>query len=294
MISKLSMAIAAAVAGVAFSSSALAQKAYPTAEAAADALVAAVTKNDEAALKTVLGADFRKFIPPKSVDRKDVDAFLAEYAKKRSIVPDGADKAALAVGDEGWTLPVPLVKTASGWKFDVKAGVDEMRTRRIGRNELATIQAAFAYFDAQKDYARVDRNGDGVLEYAQRFISSPGKKDGLYWADPTGNDESPLGPLFGGARQGEGYHGYYYRILTGQGKDAPGGAYSYVVNGKMRNGFALVAWPIVYGDTGVMTFMISHDGQLFQKDLGHETDAAARAITRFNPDSSWTKVPPPS
>jgi hypothetical protein len=242
----------------------------------------------------VLGADFRKFIPPKSVDRKDVDTFLADYAKKHAIVTEGTDKAMLTVGDTGWTLPVPLVKTGPGWHFDVKAGADEMQTRRIGRNELATIQATFAYFDAQKEYASVDRDKNNVLEYAKKIVSSPGKHDGLYWPDPTGKDPSPLGPIYGGPKQGEGYHGYYFRILTGQGKDAPGGAYSYLIKDQMRSGFGLIAWPIKYGDTGVMTFIISHDGQLYQKDLGPDTPGAASAIKLFNPDSSWTKVPVPS
>ncbi len=271
----------------------LAQQAYPTPEAAADALVDAIARSDDAALRTVLGTDWKRFIPSVDVDQDDVYAFLAAWAKQRKIVPASAGKAMLAVGDQGWTLPIPIVKDAGGWSFDTRAGADEMRTRRIGRNELATMQAALAYFDAQREYALKDRNGDGVLEYAQKFFSTPGKRDGLYWPDLSGKDESPLGPLYGGQKAGEGYHGYYYRILRGQGKDAPGGAYDYVIGGRMRAGFALVAWPIRYGDTGVMSFIVSHDGAVYEKDLGPDTDAVARAMTRFNPDSGWQKVTVP-
>lgn len=275
------------------SPAALAQQVYPSAEAAADALVDAIARSDDAALRTVLGTEWTRFIPTVGVDQDDVYAFLAAWAKQHKIVPAGADKAMLAVGDKGWTLPIPIAKGAAGWRFDPQAGADEMRTRRIGRNELAAMQAALAYFDAQKDYASKDRNKDGVRDYAQKFVSSPGRKDGLYWPDPTGKDESPLGPLYGGQREGEGYHGYHFRILKAQGKSAPGGAYDYVIGGRMRAGFALVAWPIRYGDTGVMSFMVSHDGQVYEKDLGPNSDAAARALTRFDPDSSWKKVAVP-
>jgi hypothetical protein len=165
-----------------------------------------------------------------------------------------------------------------------------MRSRRIGRNELAAMQAALAYFDAQKEYAQKDRDGNGVLEYAQKFASSPGKHDGLYWPDKPGDDPSPLGPLYAGVRPGEGYHGYHFRILKAQGRNAPGGAFDYVIGGRMRAGFALIAWPVKYGDTGVMSFMVSHDGTVYEKNLGPGTDAAARAVTRFDPDASWRKA----
>ena len=157
------------------------------------------------------------------------------------------------------------------------------------------MQATLAYFDAQKEYALKARTGDGVLQYAQRFVSTPGKRDGLYWPDAPGQDESPLGPLYAGQKPGEGYHGYYYRILKAQGKDAPGGAYDYLIKGRMVSGFALIAWPMRYGDTGVMSFIVSHDGVVYQKDLGSGTDGIARGMTRFNPDSTWQKVtvPPP-
>jgi hypothetical protein len=185
------------------------------------------------------------------------------------------------------------VKSAAGWRFDPRAGVETMRSRRIGRNELAAMQAALAYFDAQKEYAQKDRDNNRVLEYAQKFASSPGKHDGLYWPDAQGQDPSPLGPLYAGDKAGEGYHGYHFKILKAQGPDAPGGAYDYVIGGRMRSGFALIAWPRRYGETGVMSFMVSHDGKVYQKDLGPGTDAAAHASTRFDPDPSWHPVTVP-
>jgi hypothetical protein len=271
----------------------VAQKAFPTAEAAAEAFVDALARSDADALRTVLGADWKRYIPTVDVDQDDVYAFLAAWAKSHKLVPEGNDKAVLAVGEQGWTLPIPIAETPAGWRFDLRAGADEIRTRRIGRNELAVMQAALAYFDAQKEYALKARTGDGLLQYAQRFMSTPGKRDGLYWPDKSGQDESPLGPLYGGQKPGEGYHGYRFRILKAQGKDAPGGGYDYLIKGRMVSGFALVAWPMRYGDAGVMSFIVSHDGVVYQKDLGPGTDGIARGMTRFNPDSTWQKVAVP-
>ncbi|MGJ7509855.1 DUF2950 domain-containing protein [Variovorax sp. GT1P44] len=274
------------------SGSSFAQRAYPTPDAAAQAFVDAVSRSDVDALRTVLGPDWRRFVPEGTFEQEDIYTFLGAWAKRHSVVLDDPARAMLAAGEGDWTLPIPIIKSAAGWRFDPHAGLDLMRTRRIGRNELAAMQAALAYFDAQKEYAQKDRDGNGVLEYAQKFVSSPGKHDGLYWPDVTGQDESPLGPLYAGQRSDEGYHGYHFRILKAQGTDAPGGAYDYVIGNRMRSGFALVAWPIRYGETGVMSFMVSHDGTLYEKDLGPNTDASARALTRFNPDASWRKVPP--
>jgi hypothetical protein len=273
--------------------SASAQKAYPTPDAAAQAFVDAIAHSDVAALRTVLGPDWRRFVPEGSLDEEDIYNFLGAWARQHKVVQEGPAKALLAAGEGDWTLPIPIVKNAAGWRFDPRAGADAMRTRRIGRNELAAMQAALAYFDAQKDYAQKDRDGNGVLEYAQKFVSSPGKHDGLYWPDATGQDTSPLGPLYGGQRAGEGYHGYHFKILKAQGKDAPGGAYHYVIGQRMRSGFALIAWPIHYGDTGVMSFMVSHDGNLYEKDLGPGSDGTARSMTRFDPGPGWTKVAVP-
>jgi hypothetical protein len=287
------LAAAAMVASAA--APALAQQAYPNAEAAADAFAAAIKGNDKNALQVILGADWQKFVPTEEIDREDIDAFIAAWDQSHHIEPMGENRAALAAGQSGWTLPVPLVKNEAGWHFDPAAGADEMKTRRIGRNELATMQAALAYFDAQKDYARVDRDGDNVLQYAQKFVSSPGKHDGLYWPAADNEEESPLGPFFDSTDQkvGQGYHGYRYKILTAQGKDAPGGAYDYLIKNRMVAGFALVAWPIDYGDSGVMSFMISHDGQLYEKDLGEDSEAVAKAMQQFDPDRSWNRVAMP-
>jgi hypothetical protein len=285
--------IAAVAGALAMSQLAVAQNAYPTPEAAAEALVDGIARHDRDAIKAVAGSEYEKYFPSSKTDPEDVTNFLAAWARGHAIVPAGNDKAFLGVGKNGWTLPIPIVKSAAGWRFDTKAAPEEMRVRRIGRNELAAIQVALAYTDAQEEYFSKDRNGDGVKEFAPRGLSSPGKRDGLYWASLPGEEESPLGAEFADAKVGQPYHGYLYRVLTAQGKDAPGGARSYVKNGRMTEGYALVAWPARYDDTGVMTFVVNRDGIVYQKDLGPGTDAAARAITAYNPDSSWAKVVPP-
>jgi hypothetical protein len=271
-----------------------AQQAFASAEAAADAFTDALRKVDRAALTKVLGANYKQLVKTDGVERADVEAYLAAWDKQHKINTEG-DTALIGVGDQGWTLPIPIVKRKAGWQFDVAAGADEMRTRRIGRNELTTIKAILAYYDAQREYSAVDHNGDGIHEYARRMVSTKGRKDGLYWESPLGLDESPLGPLL--AKQppkgGTGYYGYRYKILTGQGKDAPGGAYDYVIGKRLRSGFAAVAWPVRYGDTGVMTFMVSHAGIVYEKDLGPDSAAVAGAMTRFNPDAGWKKSPMP-
>ncbi len=275
---------------LAMASPAFAQAIYPTPEAAADALVDGIARHDDDAIKVAVGPDYEKFIPSENRDPEDVTNFLEAWARAHAIVKAGPDKAFLGVGTHGWTLPIPIVKTAAGWKFDTKGAPDEMRTRRIGRNELAAIQSALAYADAQDEYQLRDWNGDGVREYAMRGISKAGKRDGLYWASLPGELESPLGVEFVDAALGQPYHGYRYRILTAQGKDAPGGARSYVKNGRMTDGYALVAWPARYDDTGVMTFIVSRDGVVYQKDLGPNSAAQAKAMTAFNPGAGWERV----
>jgi len=271
---------------------AIAQQPYGSAEAAAQAFHDAIASNDVKALEKVLGPDWRRFVPRDEIGQSELQTFLAAWDKKHGVLSTGQDKAALTVGDGGWTLPIPLVLKGGSWRFDPRAGADEMRTRRIGRNELSAMQAVLAYFDAQREYAQRDRDGDGVLSYAQKLASTPGRRDGLYWpADAQG--ESPLGPRFSSVKPGEGYYGYHYKILTAQGKDAPGGAYDYIIGNRMRAGFALIAWPIHYGDTGVTSFMISHDGVLYQKDLGPQGATIAGEMKVFNPDSSWSKVTAP-
>jgi len=286
------LALAALTVGLLGPNVAIAQQPYASAEMATQAFHDAIANNDVKALEKVLGPDWRRFVPRDEIGQGDLQAFLAAWDKKHAVVSLGEGKAALTVGDGGWTLPIPLVLRNGSWHFDPQGGADEMRTRRIGRNELAAMQAVLAYFDAQKEYAQRDRDGDGVLSYAQKLASTPGRRDGLYWpADAQG--ESPLGPRFSSVKPGEGYYGYHYKILTAQGKDAPGGAYDYIIGNRMRAGFALVAWPIQYGETGVTSFMISHDGVLYQKDLGPNSASIAGGMKVFNPDASWSKVTAP-
>ncbi len=283
------MAAVIAAATFVLASAAHAQKAFPTPDAASDAFVDAVARHDGEALKTVVGANYKEYLP--HANAEDVTSFLEAWAKAHKIVRSGDAKAYLEVGTNGWTMPIPLVKTASGWSFDTKATPDELRARRIGRNELAAIEVVLAYTDAQNDYFSNDRDRNRVKDYAQKLISTPGKHDGLYWPTKAGEPESPLGSLVAQTKPGEGYHGYRYRILIAQGKDAPGGARSYIVNGRMTAGYALVAWPVKWGDTGVMTFIVDKSGTVYEKDLGPDTDVEARAMRDFNPDSNWAKVP---
>ncbi|MFJ4064592.1 DUF2950 domain-containing protein [Pseudomonas sp. NPDC089996] len=278
--------------GLTWTQLAAAQEAFPTPEKAVESFVQAlgVEHADEARLAQLLGDDWRTYIPRGGVQRSDVDAFLQAYNAEHQIEQKSASQAILAVGPEHWTLPIPLTKASNGWRFDLKAGSAEIRARRIGRNELAALQSVLAYHDAQMDYASQDRNGNGTLEYARQIFSTPGKHDGLFWEDEEGGQISPLGPLFGNDVVGDDWYGYHFRILDGQGPSAPGGAYSYLIGNQMSRGFALVAWPAKYADTGVMSFMISHDGQVFEKDLGPQGDKIAKAMKRFDPDDSWKEA----
>ena len=278
--------------GLAWANLVTAQEAFPTPDTAVEAFVQAlgVEHADEARLGQLLGDDWRTYIPRGGVQRSDVDTFLAQYKAEHQIDKQGDNKAILAVGPDHWTLPIPLTKATNGWRFDLKAGSAEIRARRIGRNELAALQSVLAYHDAQMDYASKDRNGNGALEYAQQIFSTPGKHDGLFWEDEEGGEVSPLGPLFGNDVVGDAWYGYHFRILDAQGPSAPGGAYSYLIGNQMSRGFALVAWPAKYNDSGVMSFMISHDGQVFEKDLGPQGDKIAKAMKRFDPDDSWKEV----
>jgi hypothetical protein len=224
---------------------------------------------------------------------------IAAYNEKNRIDTKGEEKI-IVIGKQDWPFPIPLVKKGDGWVFDTDKGREEVLNRRIGDNELFTIQALLAVVDAQREYATKDRDRNALLEYAQKFISDPGKKNGLYWPAKGGEPQSPLGPIMtqitaegyqlkAGAAPVP-YHGYYYRILTAQGKNAAGGAYSYLVKGKMIGGFAVVAYPAEYGNSGVMTFIVNHDGKVFEKNLGPNTAAAAKAMKEYNPDSTWTAV----
>jgi Protein of unknown function (DUF2950) len=280
--------------------SAIAQESYKTPEAAADALTGAARTGDRAALIRVLGPDGAD-IASSGDPVADSDLrkkFVETYDAKHQVKMDGDAKATLIIGAEDFPVPIPLIRKGDAWQFDTAAGREEILARRIGRNELDAIQSSLSYVDAQNDYAEKDRTGAGSGVYAQRIVSSAGKKDGLYWPASAGGDESPLGELIAeatrqGYRVGEGrtpYHGYYFKILTRQGPDARGGALNYVVNDKMIGGFALVAYPAEYRNSGVMTFIVNHDGVVFQKDLGPHTDKLAERMTTFNPDQTWTKV----
>ena len=207
----------------------------------------------------------------------------------------------LVIGENDWPFPIPLIAKGDRWIFDTPSGKQEILDRRIGRNELHTIQVMLAIVDAQREYAMEDRDGDGLLEYAQKFYSDPGKKDGLFWNDSAGGVPSPLGELVANARsagydQQEGssvpepYNGYYFRMLTAQGQTAPGGAYDYIVKGRMIGGFAVVAYPAEYRNSGVMTFIVNHDGIVYQKDLGENTQQLAEEMKLYNPDETWTPV----
>jgi hypothetical protein len=277
-----------------------AQRLFPTAEAAADTLTEALRKDDDKTIADILGSGWRDFVPG---TRQDEDRARAEYLEawdaNHKLVPSGDDKRVVEVGKTGFTMPIPIVKEAGGWRFDVEAGWAEMTARQIGRNELTVVQSLLAIVDAQREYSALDPMKTGLTVYARRLLSSPGRKDGLYWETKPDEPASPLGPLVAKAqpddREGQGYHGYRYRLLYGQGSNAPGGAYSYLVSGRMIGGFGVIAWPVRYSETGVMTFIVNQDGEVYERDLGPETPQRAAAITLFDPDKEWQKadtVPP--
>jgi len=278
----------------------MAPKSFDSPEAATDALFAAAKAGDRETLMQVFGSDAERILSSGDAvaDQNTREDFVSSYEAKHSLERDGDAKAVLVYGDDDFPFPVPLVKQGEKWHFDAAAGKDEILARRIGRNELAAIQVCLAYVDAQREYAAVDRDGDGLYEYADKLMSSEGKQDGLYWPSKEGDPDSPMGDLVAQAR-GEGYtpkqgerapyHGYLYKILTKQGKNAQGGAYEYKVRGRMIGGFGLVAWPAEYGTSGIMTFIVNHDGAVYSKDLGPNTAKTAAAMTTFDPDKTWKK-----
>lgn len=277
-----------------------AQQTFKSPQDAADTLVAAVRANREDEILKVLGRGGRDIVSSgdQVQDEKTKALFLAAYDVRHQVVKRDDKTAELLVGPDDWPLPIPIVAKNGNWEFDTDGGRREILYRRIGRNELEAIQVSLAYVDAQADYASMNPENNPSATYAQRFISTPGKKDGLYWPAAANEQQSPLGPAFAAATlsgyrfTGEPtpFHGYYYKILTAQGPLAPGGAVNYVVDGKMIGGFALVAYPAEYGKSGVMTFMIGNDGIVYQKDLGENTDEIVPHITAFNPDQTWKKV----
>ena len=277
------------------------QKSFESPEAGVNALIDAVRANDRKTLQAILGPHTRKLINSgdEVADAARREAFIKEYSEASKIVLDGDTKATLLIGDDEWPLPIPLVKAGNRWHFDSRQGEKEILARRIGGNELAAIQVCLAIVDAENEYAEEVHPSDGVPHYAARFLSTPGKQDGLYWQSGVDEPPSPLGPLLAaaategysnaGAKVLAPYHGYYYKILTSQGVDAPGGAYDYVVKGKMIGGFAVLAYPAYYGSSGVMSFMVNHEGVVYEKNLGRGTKAIAAGMTSFNPDGGWVK-----
>lgn len=277
-----------------------AEQVFSTPEDAVVALVDALRTNNTAGLTAILGPEAMSAAASGDdvADRNGRDLFVTAYLQQASLAGDDTIKT-LYVGSEVWPFPIPVVKQASGWRFDTAAGIEELLYRRIGRNELATVDICLNYHAAQQEYAQKSHDGKPAGTYAQKFMSEPGKQDGLYWPVKAGDEPSPLGELAAAAAE-EGYtrssgkltpfRGYYFRILTAQGAGAAGGARSYIVNGLMRNGFALVAFPAEHGKSGVMTFLVNQDGLVYQKDLGLETAKIAAEITDFDPNSGWESL----
>jgi hypothetical protein len=325
MIAGALVLVAAIAAGIYFYSAGQTEpKTFATPADAALAFVNAARKHDAKGLESLLGPDGQDAVESGDAiaDNIAMDKFVAAYDMKSTLVQDTPESTSWHIGADDWTLPIPIVMKDGRWQFDPDAGYDEIVNRRIGQNESNAIEASLAYVDAQREYAMIDRNGDGLHEYAQRFVSTPGNQDGLYWPAEGSEPPSPLGSFFAEANaqaylqeaanarkdaantpkdttsdatpEPSPYYGYYYKILTSQGADAPGGVLDYLVNGKMIGGFALIAYPADYGNSGIMTFMVNHEGVVYQKDLGPDTESIAEKITAYEPDSSWEKAQVPS
>jgi hypothetical protein len=285
----------------------LEQRTFASPEEATAALIAALRAHDNEQLEAIFGPgnDDLLYSGDPVDDQQTQDRFVEAYDEKHQLVTNDDKTISIIVGNDDWPMPIPIMKDDSGkaWVFDTPDGKDEIIDRRVGRNELSVIQVCKAICDAQREYAHRDPNNDAIPEYSRKFISDPGTKNGLYWPTSEGEDPSPLGEFIAGA-QAEGYsttqnadsppprpyHGYLYRILTAQGKDAPGGAQDYIVDGKFIGGFAIVAWPVNYRSSGITTFIANYTGDVYQKDLGEDTDKLARAMTEYNPDSTWKKA----
>ena len=268
---------------------------FASAEAAADALTEAIRKDDDRTMSAILGAGWRDFVPgPRQDEEAQRSKFLAAWDAAHQVTPSGDDRAEIRVGTSGYVVPIPIVKEGTAWRFDVDTGRKQLQARFIGRNELTVVQSLLALVDAQQEYAALDPMKTGRMAYARRLMSTPGKKDGLYWEAAPGEPQSPLGEIVAKAQPGErssdGYYGYRYRLLYGQGPAAPGGAYSYIVDGRMIGGFAAIAWPVRYGETGVMTFIVSFSGEVYEQDLGPDTAQRAAEITLFDPSKGWEKA----
>jgi hypothetical protein len=279
------------------------QRSFASPEEAVNALVASVKADDKKEMLAILGPGGKGLMSSgdEVADKAGREKFLKAYDEMNKLEKASANKMILHIGKDDWSLPIPVVEKSKKWVFGTKAGKEEILNRRIGRNELNVIEVLHAYIDAQCEYANKDRNGDGVVQFAPKIISTEGKHDGLYWEAQEGEEMSPLSPFVaqaaneGYAKKGGGinlspFHGYYYKILKGQGKYATGGAYDYVVNGKMILGYALVAYPAQYGNSGIMTFIVNQAGVIFEKNLGKNTVSIVKAVKRFNPDKTWREV----
>ncbi|MGA2500938.1 MAG: DUF2950 domain-containing protein [Tepidisphaeraceae bacterium] len=279
----------------------VAQERFATSDDAVKALTTATGNKDTNAFAQIFGPALHGLVSADPVQASNAFAvFTRRVAEKVEPVRQSDAKVRLDLGADAWPFPIPLVMQDGQWFFDTAAGAEEILNRRIGRNELDTISVCHAYVEAQRAYASQDRLGDGVLAYAQQLRSTPGTHDGLYWHAGPGEEASPLGPLIAQAR-GEGYrhefkimaeaqvpyHGYYFRILTRQGSRAPGGKYNYIINGRMIAGFAFVAWPAQWGNSGVMTFIVNQQGKVYERNLGPKTDAIARKMKAYDPGPDW-------
>jgi len=280
-------------------------KTFATPQAAVEALAKAAKAKDREALRILFGLSADELVASDQVQAtNELEQFVASFDATNRLVSASETTRFLEIGPNAWPFPIPVVKREGGWFFDTEAGKEELINRRIGKNELETLQTMRAYVQAQREYAARDRDGDEVLEYAQRLISTEGAKDGLYWPPDLDGELSPLGPLVARA-QGQGYdvrsrgqgeadqpfHGYFFRVVTRQGKHAPGGKYDYLINGNMIGGFALVAWPAEYGESGIMTFIVNQQGRVYQRDLGEKTPKLASALKAYDPDATWAVSP---
>lgn len=270
---------------------------YATPEEAVQSLIAAVRADDEKGLLRILGTEAKPLVDSGDdvADKMAGANFVRSYEEAHTLEKNAEGELVLSVGKDAWPFPIPLVKEKAGWRFDTAQGKEEILNRRVGRNELSVMQALLAYVDAQREYYLLNPSDGKVLAYAQKFMSDKGKRDGLYYPTKEGEAYSPIGPLFeaatmSGRKQGEPYYGYNYRILKAQGPKAAGGAYSYVAQGYMLGGHALIAWPATYGNSGVMTFMVNHDGVVYEKDLGPQTATTVQKINKFDPGEGWRKA----
>lgn len=290
----LALAVSLGMAGGAVAQQPAKAQGFATPDAAAAAFTDAVRGMNDKALTSILGPEWREFVPTTAAQ---VQARRANYLKawdEAHEIKVSGDKATVVAGKSGWTLPIPIVKDGAEWRFDAVAGWREMRLRQIGHDESAVVQTLLAIVDAQRDYANLDPMKTGSPVYARRLLSLPGRKDGLFWETKPGEPPSPLGPAVAKAQvdgaSPDGHYGYYFRLLYSQGAAAPGGAHDYIVNNRMVGGFAAVAWPVRYGVTGVMTFIVSYEGVVYQQDLGPDTAQRAGSLVAFNPDKGWVKA----